>query len=115
MAFDRLGISCFVNILKAVVLSSSRGVFSCIWPISINMIHSSTAFLAFTYVPAISASEAAPIILRRILDSTWIEALINIRWEAKGLVKSGLFLRKWYPLTLLLPPDTDRYDESKDT
>ena len=115
IALDLLGISCFVRIPKAVVLSNSRGVLGWMWPISISIIRNSTAILALTYPPAISASDAAPITFRNILASTWIGALMNVHCGANGLEKLGLFPRKWYPPTLLHPPRIERYDESDET
>ena len=114
MALDRFGISCFVRIPKAVVLSNSRGVLGWRWPISINITRNSIPILVFTYTPAISASDAAPMIFCRILDSTCIGALMNTYCWAKGLVGSGTIPRKWYPLTRLLAFGIERYEESDD-
>ena len=106
--------SCLVNIPKAIVLSNSKGVVGCGWPISISMILSSTPILALTYAPAISDSEAAPITFLRILASTYIGALNIKHCGARGFDRSGLFPKKWYPPTLLRALDTDKYEESED-
>jgi len=39
---------------------------------------------------------------------------MNVRCGASGLLKSGLFPKKWYPPTLLRALDTDKYEESED-
>ena len=114
IALDLLGMSCFVSILKAVVLFSSSGVLGYVCPISINMIRSLTAILAFTYKLAISDSYVELITLRKMLALICIRVLIKVRCRANGLVKSGLLPRKWYPPTRLLPPVTDKYEESED-
>jgi len=114
IALDLLGMSCFVSIPKAVVLSTSSGVLGCIYPISINMIRSSTAILAFTYLPAISDSDAELITLHKMLALTCIGALIKVHCGANGLVKSGLLPRKWHLPTWFLPPVTDKYEELED-
>jgi len=112
MALDRFGISYFVRIPKAVVLSNSRGVLGWGWPISINITRNSTPILAFTYASAISASDAALMIFCMILDSICIGVLMNTRCWAKGLVGSGAIPRKWYPPTRLLAFGIERYEES---
>ena len=80
IALDLLEMSYFVTIPKAVVLSSSSGVLGCVCSISINMIHSSTAILAFTYPPAMSDSDVELITLRKMLALTCIGALIKVLW-----------------------------------
>ena len=107
--------SCFISIPNAVVLSSSSGVLSYVCPISINMIHSSTAILAFTYLAAILDSEAVLITLCKMLALIYIGVLIKIHCGANGLVKSELLPRKWYLPTWLHPHMTNRYEESDDT
>ena len=67
-----------------------------------------------TYPPTILDSDTALIILRRILASTCLEALMNVHCRANGFTKSDLLPRKWYPSTRLLPPETDRYKELED-
>lgn len=114
IAFDLFGMSCFVRIPNAVVLSNSKGVAGCGWPISHSIIRSSTPILALTYAPAISDSEAAPITFRRMLHSTCIGALMNKRCCVNGFDESGLFPKKWYPPTLLRALDTDRNEESEE-
>ena len=112
IAFDLFGTSCFVSIPKAVALSSSRGVLGCGCPISINTMRISTAILAFEHPPAISDSEVAPIMLRRMIASMCIVALTTVRCWARGLAKSGVFPKKWCPPTWLLAPGADECDES---
>ena len=40
---------------------------------------------------------------------------MNAYCVANSFVKSRVLPRKWYPPTWLLPPATNKYDESKET
>ena len=112
IAFDLLGINVFVNMPCAVVLSISTGVFGCGSPYSINASLRPIPILAFTHAAAVSASDAAPITLLKILASTCVGTLIRCHCVAIGLDLSHTLPKKWCPPTLLLAFEIDKNDES---
>ena len=76
------------------MLSSSKGIGLCRYPISISITRSSIPILALTNSPAISTLDAAPIIFLNILASICIGILTKVYYAAISLNRLGLLPRK---------------------
>ena len=70
------------------MLSISKGVSNCKYPISYIAIQNSITFQVFIYATAISTLEAAPITNFSILASMWIGALLKSSYSSKDISKN---------------------------